>query len=207
VFKGKGRNLGEAPDIIEATMTDRWSEVIGSCPCGKGSVVEHLTESDHPWIANHSRTSTTDLECDTCSKEWRYSGSEFIQIASERELERIRREQAELQSELQAIAAEVVAAFLENKVYPSMNAEWKELKTFELFSESLVTYRRRRRGSRSIVSLLSPRWGIPWIAANLSVTQKGRATAISKRLDNLQGEEKEAARLVVRVPFVPAAKA
>jgi hypothetical protein len=169
--------------------------------------VEHVTESDHPWILSHSRFSSTVLECDTCSKEWRYNGSEFIQVASEREVERIRGEQAKAKKELQAIAAEVVATFFEKKSYPSLAAEWRELQDFGLFGESLAVYRKRRRGGGPIASLLSRRWGIPWITANLNATQKQKADVLLKRLDELQGAEKEAAQLVVRIPFVPSSKA
>jgi hypothetical protein len=163
--------------------------------------VEHVTESDHPWIANHSRSSSIEIDCTACSTEWRYNGPEFIKIASEREVERLRSEQAMLQGELQEVAAEVVNAYLGQRTYPSVAAEWRDLKNLGLFSESLAIYRRRRGGGRSVTSLLLPRWDNPWVRANLTATQRQRTDAIESRLTELQSEMEQATQSVVRVPF------
>src|SRR6266851_202103 len=183
-------------------MSDRWSEVVGRCPCGKGSVVEHVTESDHPWIMNHLRSRNTVLECSICSKEWHLSGSEFVQIASEREVERIRQEKMAMELELQNIATDTVNAFFEIHSYPSMKAEWEALRKFGLYHGSLRTYRNRRRGRRPIPSLLSACWNIPWIAKNCLPAQRTRRDWILKRIEHLSAEEREAGKLIVRQPFL-----
>jgi hypothetical protein len=188
-------------------MSESWTNILGPCLCGKGRVVEHVTESDSVWLASNWSSSATELECTTCSKEWRLNGAEFVRIGSDREVIRIRQERSRLDGELQQIAKDVVDAYFSMaRSYPSMKAEWEELRRLGLYGESLNIFRKRKNAGRPVRELVFARWGMPFVNDNCLPDQRERAAEIFRRIEELTAEEKAAELQIERVPFVASQK-
>jgi hypothetical protein len=119
-------------------------------------------------------------------------------------VKRVREEHSKLDGELQQIANAVVNAYFSvPKSYPSMKAQWEELRRLGLYSDRLDMFRKRIRAGRPMCDLLFPRWGTAFVNANCTPEQRARAEAILRRIEELTAEEEQAEKLIERVPFVP----
>jgi hypothetical protein len=189
-------------------MAERWKNEVGPCLCGKGKVVEHVAESESVWLASNWRSSSLELQCPACAEAWRLEGSEFVRIGSDRELLRIRSERSRLDGELQQIAKDVVEGyFATERTFPSMKAEWEELRRLGFYGESLPIFRKRKRSGRPIRESVFPRWSMSYVNDNCTPDQRFRAEAIIQQIEEMKLAEKAAEKLIERVPFVASPKA
>lgn len=183
-------------------MSEHWTNEVGPCLCGKGKVVEHVTESESVWLASNWRSSSLELQCSACAKVWRLEGAEFVRIGSDREVLRIRAERSRLDGELQQIAKDIVEGyFATEKSFPSMKAEWEELRRLGFYGESLPIFRKRKRSGRPIRESVHPRWSMPFVKDNCTPDQRLRAEAILQQIDAIDTAEKAVEKLIERVPF------
>jgi hypothetical protein len=78
----------------------------GPCPCGHGTIVQHVTSQADPW---HGAEFHYSIDCASCAKEWRIEDWNLVQLSSEAGYRAARAKEEGARKEVQALVESLVA--------------------------------------------------------------------------------------------------
>lgn len=123
---------------------EKWTDVVGSCPCGAGRILRHVESPDNPYSKT---TSSLEIECETCVRTWRLEAfSEvLVNIASEAEYKQASPKSSATHQTLRREVAAIVDRYFSGLALTTKKAEYAELTRLGLTSISYRDFTAARR--------------------------------------------------------------
>ncbi|MEY2520539.1 MAG: hypothetical protein QOF24_2298 [Verrucomicrobiota bacterium] len=161
--------------------SDKWTERVSACPCGKGRIVADIDSPDNPW----SRPSRElRIECDDCEKQWVLSGeSELVDRKTHEASSAVWHRLYEIEKELEPLASRALDEMFEKSPAPTFKAERQMLTEARLCFAGPIVYPRERKAGASVSELCEPLKNLPWI-----ISRTTNPTLLAK-LEPLAGEK------------------
>ncbi|MGO1069622.1 hypothetical protein [Lysobacter sp. CA199] len=177
----------------ETTTHDR-----GPCPCGNGTIIQHVTTQDNPWS---SADSSYSIDCEECRNKWHRENEApfFVLRSSETEHIAARQQEGAAYAAFDALSERLIADYFLS--FPAKNKarEHAEMERLNLTSMTYRQYLAHRRSEESVASACDGRRNIDWILDQAAAC--GMQSKAAELLDRYEASKKlssEAARRIER---------
>jgi hypothetical protein len=122
---------------------------LGSCPCGKGKVVECST--DYVDYSFGPATKTIEIDCNTCDKNWRIDGDSLVNRASFDEANDqiipLENQVKEHTNAINSILIGTVRRIYDGTKFRNRKEAYEEANRVGLFNQTIEDYKRARRNT------------------------------------------------------------
>lgn len=142
------------------STSERWTNTYAPCPCGAGSILEHVDSPDNPWS---SVGREYELSCDKCEKQWVLEGRELHDReafeANRQAFDQLRK----VEKEIDTLGTLAIDQIVQASLFPDHKSEYKALTGARICNEGPIRYPRARRDGKSASSMCQPRKNLSWI--------------------------------------------
>jgi hypothetical protein len=170
------------------STSEKYTNVLGNCPCGKGEVLEHVDSPDNGWSKTRFEH---ELSCSSCAAEWDIDGSgHLINKAAQSECSRATSAAIAGRTRLAELHVKAIDTILQANHITDPKNEHELLIGVGLCDEGPIRYKRFRQDGRTAGSLCDPSKNLTWIMTELR--DAALRAAITTQADEIRRLESEA---------------
>ncbi len=115
------------------STSETYTQTVCECPCGKGSVVKHVTTQDNPWS---SADISIELDCTSCAAEWRLEHQSLVLRSSETPYREAQDAEHKAYERLRELVDPLVDDYFARFAAKTKKAEWEEMQRLNIYSGS-----------------------------------------------------------------------
>lgn len=137
-----------------------------ACPCGKGSILKHVTSQDNPWS---SVDVSYELDCKSCASKWRMDYSGLVRVDSEAPYNAARDAHSKASKALRKVSATLVDGYFSAGQHRTKKAQWEAMRELKIYGDSYRNYLKRRSEGETPGEIALPLGNVSWL---LSLAEK-----------------------------------